>query len=63
MGREDDGRMLDFGPGANLVPGADGFGPTHLLDTGADHKTLYVAASSSIYRITMKIPGVYPHIR
>jgi gluconolactonase len=30
---------------------------------GADHKTLYVAASSSIYRITLKIPGVYPHIR
>ena len=29
---------------------------------GADHKTLYVAASSSIYRITLKIPGVYPHI-
>jgi gluconolactonase len=30
---------------------------------GADHKTLYVAASSSIYRITLKIPGVYPHVR
>jgi gluconolactonase len=30
---------------------------------GADHKTLYVAASSSIYRITLKVPGVYPHIR
>jgi gluconolactonase len=30
---------------------------------GADHKTLYVAASSSIYRISLKIPGVYPHIR
>jgi gluconolactonase len=30
---------------------------------GADHKTIYVAASSSIYRITLKIPGVYPHIR
>jgi gluconolactonase len=30
---------------------------------GADHKTLYVAASSSIYRITLKIPGVYPHIK
>jgi gluconolactonase len=30
---------------------------------GADHKTLYVAASSSIYRITLKNPGVYPRIR
>lgn len=29
---------------------------------GADHKTLYVAASSSIYRIPLKVPGVYPHI-
>jgi gluconolactonase len=29
---------------------------------GADHKTLYVAASSSIYRITLKIPGVYPGV-
>jgi gluconolactonase len=29
---------------------------------GADHKTLYVAASSSIYRISLQIPGVYPHI-
>jgi gluconolactonase len=27
---------------------------------GADHKTLYVAASSSIYRITLKIPGIPP---
>jgi gluconolactonase len=29
---------------------------------GADHKTLYVTASSSIYRIPLKIPGAYPHI-
>ena len=29
---------------------------------GADHKTLYVAASSSIYRITLKVPGDYPHV-
>jgi gluconolactonase len=29
---------------------------------GADHKTLYVAASSSIYRVTLKIPGDYPHV-
>jgi gluconolactonase len=30
---------------------------------GADHKTLYIAASASIYRITLKVPGVHPHIR
>jgi gluconolactonase len=28
---------------------------------GADHKTLFVAASSSIYSISLKVPGVYPH--
>ena len=27
---------------------------------GADHSTLFVAASSSIYRINLKIPGMYP---
>jgi gluconolactonase len=29
---------------------------------GADHKTLYIAASTSIYRISLKIPGDYPHL-
>ncbi len=29
---------------------------------GADHKTLYIAASTSLYRISLKVPGVYPHI-
>jgi gluconolactonase len=29
---------------------------------GSDHKTLYIAANSSIYRISLKIPGVYPLI-
>jgi gluconolactonase len=28
---------------------------------GADHKTLIVAASSSIYSISLKVPGVVPH--
>jgi gluconolactonase len=28
---------------------------------GADHKTLYIAASSSIYRIKLKIAGIPPH--
>lgn len=30
---------------------------------GSDHRTLYITASSSIYRITLKIQGVYPHVR
>src|SRR3984957_6781409 len=30
---------------------------------GADHKTLYVAARSSLYPITLKIPEVYPKIK
>ena len=29
---------------------------------GVGYKTLYVAASSSIYRISLKVPGVYPHV-
>ncbi len=29
---------------------------------GADHKTLFVAASSSIYTIVLKIPGDFPHV-
>jgi gluconolactonase len=30
---------------------------------GADHKTLYIAASSSVYRVPLEIPGVYPHVQ
>jgi gluconolactonase len=29
---------------------------------GADYKTLYVAASSSIYRISLKVAGVHAHV-
>jgi gluconolactonase len=29
---------------------------------GTDYKTLYVAASSSIYRISLRLPGVYPQV-
>ena len=29
---------------------------------GADHKTLYITASTSVYRIRLNIPGVYPHV-
>jgi gluconolactonase len=27
---------------------------------GADHKTLYITASDSVYRISLMIPGIYP---
>ena len=29
---------------------------------GANHKTLYIAATSSIYRITLEVAGDYPHV-
>jgi len=29
----------------------------------ADHKTLYITASSSVYRISLKVPGIYPSIQ
>jgi gluconolactonase len=30
---------------------------------GADHKTLYIAASTSIYSIALKVAGLYPRVR
>lgn len=30
---------------------------------GANHKTLYITASSGVYSIQLKVPGVYPHIQ
>jgi len=65
------GNIYSAGPGGVWIFSADG---KHLgtLDIpervgnvawgGADHKTLYVAASSSIYRISLLVPGVVPHI-
>jgi gluconolactonase len=65
------GNIYSAGPGGVWIFSPDG---KHLgtLDIpervgnvawgGADHKTLYVAASSSIYRISLPVPGVYPHI-
>jgi gluconolactonase len=61
------GNIYSAGPGGVWIFSADG---KHLgtLDIpervgnvawgGADHKTLYVAASSSIYRISLLVPGV-----
>ena len=64
------GNLYSAGPGGVWIFSPDG---KHLgtLDIpervgnvawgGADHKTLFVAASSSIYSISLKVPGVYPH--
>jgi gluconolactonase len=30
---------------------------------GPDHKTLYITASTSIYRVDLHIPGIYPQVR
>jgi gluconolactonase len=66
------GNLYSAGPGGVWIISPEG---THLgtIDMpervgnvawgGADHKTLYVAASSSIYRIPLTVPGVYPHVR
>jgi gluconolactonase len=65
------GNIYSAGPGGVWIFSADG---KHLgtLDIpervgnvawgGADHKTLYVAASSNIYRISLLVPGVVPRI-
>ncbi len=65
------GNIYSAGPGGVWIFSPDG---KHLgtLDIpervgnvawgGADHKTLYVAASSSIYRISLLVPGVVPHM-
>jgi gluconolactonase len=29
---------------------------------GPEHKTLYITATTSLYRIALKVPGVYPHV-
>ena len=67
---DQEGNLYSAGPGGVWIFSPDG---KHLgtLDIpervgnlafgGADHKTLYVAASSSIYRIFLKIPGDMPH--
>lgn len=63
------GNIYSAGPGGVWIFSPDG---KHLgtIETpekvgnvawgGADHKTLYIAASTSIYRIALKTPGVYP---
>jgi sugar lactone lactonase YvrE len=35
-------------------------GPANLAFGGADGKTLFFAAKTSLYRIQLKIPGIHP---
>ena len=65
------GNVYSAGPGGVWIfsPAGKHFGTIDMPDRvgnvawgGADHKTLYIASSSGIYRIVLKIPGVYPHI-
>lgn len=66
------GNLYSTGPGGVWIfsPSGKHLGTIDLPEKGAnvawggsDHKTLYITASTSIYRITLKIPGVYPHVR
>ena len=66
------GNIYSAGPGGIWILSPDG---KHLgtIDTpgpvgnvawgGADHKTLYVASGPDLYRIVLKVPGIYPHTR
>jgi gluconolactonase len=69
---DQEGNVYSAGPGGVWIFSPDGkhLGtiampePVGNLAWGApDHKTLYIAASTSIYRISLKIPGVVPHTR
>ena len=71
MKGDQNGNLYSAGPGGVWIFSPDGkhLGTIDIPEKvgnvawgGSDHKTLYVAASSSIYRISLKVPGVYPHI-
>jgi gluconolactonase len=64
-----DGNLYSAGPGGVWIFSADGkhLGTIDIPEKvgnlawgGADHKTLYIAASTSIYRIPLSIAGEYP---
>jgi gluconolactonase len=68
---DEKGNLYSAGPGGVWIISPEGkhLGTINIPEKvgnvawgGADHRTLYVAASSSIYRIPLKVPGVYPHI-
>jgi gluconolactonase len=63
------GNLYSAGPGGVWIFSPDGkhLGTIDIPEKvgnvawgGADHKTLYITASSSVYRITLKVPGIYP---
>lgn len=69
---DQEGNLYSAGPGGVWIFSPDGkhLGTIDIPEKvgnlawgGADHKMLYIAASASIYRISLKIPGVYPRIR
>ena len=66
-----DGNLYSAGPGGIWIFSPDGkhLGTIDIPEKvgnlawgDADHKTLYITASSSVYRISLKIPGIYPSI-
>ena len=69
---DQEGNLYSAGPGGIWIFSPDGkhLGTIDIPERvgnlawgDADHKTLYVTASSSVYRLPLKIAGVYPHIR
>ena len=65
------GNLYSTGPGGIWIFSPDGkhLGTIDMPEKAgnvawgdADHKTLYITASSSVYRIALNIPGVYPSI-
>ena len=61
------GNLYSAGPGGVWIISPEGkhLGTIELPERaanvawgGADHKTLYITASTSVYRISLKIPGI-----
>jgi gluconolactonase len=68
---DQEGNLYSAGPGGIWIFSPDGkhLGTLDISEKvgnlawgGPDYKTLYITASSSVYRISLKIPGVYPHV-
>jgi gluconolactonase len=68
---DQEGNLYSAGPGGAWIFSPDGkhLGTIDIPEKvgnlawgGSDHKTLYITASASVYRISLKIPGVYPHV-
>jgi gluconolactonase len=66
---DEKGNVYSAGPGGVWIFSPDGkhLGTIDMPERvgnlawgGADHTTLYIMASSSVYRISLQIPGIYP---